>query len=197
MSGHDPLEGIPPELLDWHKGALEGDLAVCGAPQPGHDDFPCIRNRAYHDRHRDVLGRTWRLDTEESLYVVRKAPVVDGMVTVDTSDHGAVSLTEPSWCRGHAVGTPGYRIDLTHSGAEHTFAFAGDTLLVAMLSQDPFVTDHERRRTRLYVEQTGYSATLDPAEVRQLAAALTVHAMHLRTLAEQLATLRAEEERAQ
>ena len=193
MSGHDPLEGIPPELLDWHKGALEGDLAVCGAPQPAHDDFPCIRNRAFHERHRDVLGRTWPFDTEEPLYVAGKAPVVDGMVTVQTCDHGAVQLLEPPWCRGHAVGTPGYRIDLTHTGPEHSFAFAGETLLLAMLSQPPFVVAPERRGTGLYVEQTGYSATLDPVEVRQLAAALTVHAMHLRTLADQLAAIRAME----
>ncbi|MFG2837046.1 DUF6907 domain-containing protein [Streptomyces zaomyceticus] len=116
-------------------------------------------------------------------------------ITLSTLDHGPVSLPEPGWCTGHANRVPGYRIDLTHTGAEHTFAFASDTLLVAMLSQDPFVTDPERRRPRLYVEQTGYSASLDPAEVRQLAAALTVHAMHLRTLADQLTTLRAEEGR--
>ncbi|TXS08100.1 hypothetical protein EAO70_35515 [Streptomyces sp. adm13(2018)] len=120
-------------------------------------------------------------------------PVIDGTVTLDTSDHGPVTTQEPDWCLGHSARAPGYRIDFTHRGAEHTFAFASDTLLVAMLSQDPFVTDPERRRTRLYVEQTGYSASLDPAEVRQLAAALTVHAMHLRTLADQLTTLRAEE----
>ncbi|MFG3492983.1 DUF6907 domain-containing protein [Streptomyces sp. NPDC047972] len=195
MSAADPLDGISPELLDWHKGALEGDAAVCAAPQPGADDFPCIRNRAFHDRHRDVLGRTWPFDTEEPLYVAHRVPVIDGAVTLDTSDHGPVTTQEPTWCLGHSARTPGYRIDLTHTGAEHTFAFASDTLLVAMLSQDPFVTDPERRRTRLYVEQTGYSAALDPAEVRQLAAALTVHAMHLRTLADQLTALRAEEGR--
>ncbi|MDV5147200.1 hypothetical protein R1T08_24235 [Streptomyces sp. SBC-4] len=117
------------------------------------------------------------------------------LITLPTTDHGDVTLPEPGWCTGHTGRPPGYRIDLTHTGAEHTFAFAGDTLLVAMLSQDPFVTDPERRRTRLYVEQTSYSATLDPAEVRQLAAALTVHAVHLRTLAAELATIQAEEGR--
>ncbi|WP_051820649.1 MULTISPECIES: DUF6907 domain-containing protein [Streptomyces] len=193
MSDRDPLEGIPEALLDWHKGALEGDLAVCAAPQPGVDGFPCIHNRAYHDQHRDVLGRTWPFDAEEPLRVAHRVPVIDGTVTLSTSDHGPVTTQEPGWCLGHSARAPGYRIDLTHTGPEHTFAFAGDTLLVAMLSQDPFVTDPERRRTRLYIEQTGYSATLDPAGVRQLAAALTVHAMHLRTLADQLATLRAEE----
>ncbi|MGW1252552.1 DUF6907 domain-containing protein [Streptomyces sp. NPDC002535] len=115
------------------------------------------------------------------------------LITLPTSDHGDVTLPEPGWCTGHTGRPVGYRIDLTHTGPEHTFAFAGDTLLVAMLSQDPFVADPERRRTRLYVEQTSYSAALDPAEVRQLAAALTVHAMHLRTLADQLTALRAEE----
>ncbi|MFD4320131.1 DUF6907 domain-containing protein [Streptomyces sp. NPDC058548] len=115
------------------------------------------------------------------------------LITLTTTDHGEITLPEPGWCTGH-TGPVGYRIDLTHTGAEHTFDFAGDTLLVAMLSQDPFVTDPERRRTRLYVEQTSYSATLDPVEVRQLAASLTVHAMHLRALADQLAAIQAEED---
>ncbi|MFH9728326.1 DUF6907 domain-containing protein [Streptomyces sp. NPDC017254] len=114
-------------------------------------------------------------------------------ITLPTLDHGNVTLPEPGWCTGHSGRTPGYRIDVTHTGAEHAFAFAGDTLLVAMLSQDPFVPDPDRRRTGLYVEQTGYSATLDPTDVRQLAATLTVHAIHLRTLADQLAAIQAEE----
>ncbi|MFD8640828.1 DUF6907 domain-containing protein [Streptomyces zaomyceticus] len=116
-------------------------------------------------------------------------------ITLPTTDHGPVTLPEPTWCTGHNNHIPGYRIDLTHTGTEHEFAFTGEKLLVAMLSQDPFVTDPGRRRTGLYVEQTGYAATLDPAEIRQLAAALTVHAMHLRTLAAELAAIQAEEGR--
>lgn len=115
------------------------------------------------------------------------------IITLPTTDHGTVRLVEPSWCTGHAEHQPGARVDLTHLGTEHAFAFDGSTLLVAQLAQFPYASDPNSRETGLYVEQTGYAATLDYAEIRQLAAALTVHAMHLRTLADQLATVQAEE----
>ncbi|MEU8524829.1 hypothetical protein AB0C77_04395 [Streptomyces sp. NPDC048629] len=109
-------------------------------------------------------------------------------VTLPTIDHGPVTLPEPAWCTGHADHIPGYRTDLTHAGPEHEFAFDGETLLVAMLTQAP-LAEHSGRAAGLYVEQTGYARTLDAAQLRQLAAALTVHAMRLRTLADELAAL--------
>ncbi|WP_053643541.1 MULTISPECIES: DUF6907 domain-containing protein [unclassified Streptomyces] len=115
------------------------------------------------------------------------------LITLPTIDHGDVTLPEPGWCTGHAGHIPGYRVDLTHFGTQHDLTFEGNTLLVAMLSQDPFATVAERRRTGLYVELADFSGTLDPAEVRQFAATLTVHAMHLRRLADDLAVIQAEE----
>lgn len=113
-------------------------------------------------------------------------------VTVPTVEHGPIRLACPAWCLGHDQALQ-HRADIAHAGTEHWLTFEGETLLTAALSQDPYATNTEARRTGLYVEQTGYAATLDPAEVRQLAAALTLHAMHLRTLAEQLAAIRARE----
>ncbi|MDT9689409.1 hypothetical protein Q5762_13895 [Streptomyces sp. P9(2023)] len=109
-------------------------------------------------------------------------------ITLPTLDHGPVALPEPAWCRGHQDHIPGYRVDLAHTGPEHSFAFDGEQLLVAMLSQAPF-SETGSRATGLYVEQTGYAATLGYAGTRQLAAALTVHAMHLRTLADSLTAI--------
>ncbi|MCX4573101.1 hypothetical protein OHB41_07860 [Streptomyces sp. NBC_01571] len=51
---------VDPEVLAWHQGAIEGDPAVCGAPQPDQPAFPCIWNRSAHVDHRDLLGRTWK-----------------------------------------------------------------------------------------------------------------------------------------
>jgi hypothetical protein len=51
---------VDPEVLAWHQGAIEGDPAVCGVPQPDQPAFPCIWNRSGHVDHRDLLGRTWR-----------------------------------------------------------------------------------------------------------------------------------------
>lgn len=110
-----------------------------------------------------------------------------------TLDRGTVRVACPPWCTGHTEHQPCHLVDIAHTGPEHAFAFEGSTLLVAMLTQDPYATDPERRRTGLYVEETGYSATLDYAGIRQLAAALTVHAMHLRTLADELTAIHAGE----
>lgn len=51
---------VDPEVLAWHQGAIEGDPAVCGIPQPDQPAFPCIWNRSGHAEHRDLLGRTWK-----------------------------------------------------------------------------------------------------------------------------------------
>lgn len=114
-------------------------------------------------------------------------------VTLHTLDHGPVTLPEPSWCLGHADHVLCDRVDLSHTGAEHRLAFGSDDLLVVMLGQDPYAKVPERRGTGLYVEQTGWAATLDHEGVRRLAATLTVHAMRLRQFADQLARLGDEE----
>ncbi|MFE5296421.1 DUF6907 domain-containing protein [Streptomyces sp. NPDC056632] len=114
-------------------------------------------------------------------------------VEVSTTDHGTVGFTCPPWCVGHTEHQPCFREDISHTGPEHAFAFEGSTLLVAMLTQSPYAADADLRRAGVHVEQTGYWATLDYAGLRQLAAALTVHAMHLRTLADELAAIRAGE----
>ncbi|MFF2331855.1 MULTISPECIES: DUF6907 domain-containing protein [unclassified Streptomyces] len=118
-------------------------------------------------------------------------------VTLTTIDHGSVTLAEPAWCAGHAGHLPGYRVDLSHTGARRSFAFGAATLMVAMLTQDPCATDPGRRGTALHVELPWYADTLDSGGVRQLAATLTVHAMYLRQLADELGALEAAEEEAQ
>lgn len=105
-------------------------------------------------------------------------------VTVPTIDHGPLSLTCPAWCAGHDTRVPQYQADLSHNGAEHAFRFDGDQLFMAMLTQYPYGSGS--REPGLYIEQTGFGRALDPAQLRQLAATLTVHAVHLRTLASQL-----------
>ncbi|MCZ4083534.1 DUF6907 domain-containing protein [Streptomyces antarcticus] len=104
--------------------------------------------------------------------------------TVPTIDHGPITITCPAWCTGHDGQVPEYRADLNHRGPEHAFNFDGQQVFLALLTQYPFGSG--RRETGLYVEETGFARTLDPAGLRQLAATLTVHAVHLRTLAGQL-----------
>ncbi|MFF4847980.1 DUF6907 domain-containing protein [Streptomyces sp. NPDC001194] len=101
-----------------------------------------------------------------------------------TVDHGLITLTCPAWCTQHDIRLPQYKADLSHTGPEHIFRFDGDELFRAMLTQYPFGSGS--RETGLYIEEGGFARTLDPAGLRQLAATLTVHAVHLRTLAGQL-----------
>ncbi|MHC3391316.1 DUF6907 domain-containing protein [Streptomyces lavendulocolor] len=115
-------------------------------------------------------------------------------VTVPTLDHGTITIPEPAWCTGHTGHQPGYRVDITHTGPEHPFAFEDQVLLVAMLTQAPF-TPTGSQETGLYVEQTGHARTLDPAGLTRLAAAFVIYATHLRTLERQLSTIKAGEAR--
>lgn len=105
-------------------------------------------------------------------------------VTVPTIDQGPLVLVCPPWCAGHDTRIPQYQVDLGHTGPEHAFRFEGDLLFKAMLTQHPFGSGS--RETGVYIEEGGFARTLDPAGLRQLAATLTVHAVHLRTLAGQL-----------
>lgn len=110
-------------------------------------------------------------------------------ITVHTLDHGPVSLPEPAWCRGHADHQPDtQRPDLTHFGAEHRLTFNGIELFRLMLAQTPYA-DRASRQVCAYVEETGYTGSLDVAGLYDLAAALDTAADHMREFADRLAVL--------
>jgi len=115
-------------------------------------------------------------------------------VTLPTLDHGDVTLPEPSWCAGHADHRPDtYRVDLDHKGEEYLLRHNGELLWTAFLGEAPFATRPEHRGIGLYVEQGSYARTLDPTALYSLAAALDTHADLLRTLADDLVRVLAEE----
>ncbi|MFJ4623040.1 DUF6907 domain-containing protein [Streptomyces sp. NPDC088812] len=108
-------------------------------------------------------------------------------VTLATSDHGPVTLPEPSWCRGHADHSPTvHRADLCHYGTETVLAFQGAELFRVMVTESPFVTRPEQRGVVAYLEQADYTGDLTPAGLYDLAAALEGHADRLRDFADQL-----------
>ncbi|TQE40253.1 hypothetical protein Sipo8835_00130 [Streptomyces ipomoeae] len=110
-------------------------------------------------------------------------------ITLPTVDHCPVTLEEPSWCRGHADHHPGtYRTDLTHYGIEHRLTFNGTELFRLMLAQTPYAGPASRE-TCAYVEQSGYTGSLTPVGMYDLAAALDHAAENMREFADQLATL--------
>lgn len=76
-------------------------------------------------------------------------------ITVDTLDHGPVTLPEPFWCGGmHPPG--GYRADIAHEGEElalvvETPCHGEVRMLSASLYQGPF-SEHETRNVVVSVE---------------------------------------------
>jgi hypothetical protein len=104
-------------------------------------------------------------------------------------------VAEPAWCVGHPAldsdeARAQFHTDIDHSGTEHHLDFRGERLWTALLTQAPFSSDPS---LRVYVEQSGYARSLDPAGLYDLAAALDTHADRLRDLADQLDALLAEE----
>lgn len=195
--GPDPLEGVDPEVLAWHWGALANDPAVCCTPQPGRDGYPCIQNKAMHFEHRDVLGRTWPVN-EPALYVAapRLTASPDGTVTVPTVDHGPVTLPCPHWCVGHEA-APKHRADLGHEGIDFLMQVplpgGPVTLMTALFEQRPFATRPPGTGVFLNVEIDGQFYPLDPDAVGELAGALLTVAVDLRVLGRRLARYIAEE----
>ncbi|OEJ57763.1 hypothetical protein BGM19_07055 [Streptomyces agglomeratus] len=192
-SGRDPLEGVPAELRDWHQGAIDGDPAVCAAPQSGKPGYPCVLNTALHAQHQDVFGNTWNVDSEEPLYVATLAPVQGGRVTIQTRDHGVVVLDEPAWCnRKHING--GFREDIQHQAEDSSMVFDVDQgygpaeILTSFLHQRPF--SPTRPEVTLGFDMSDQFVELDPAGVDKLAAALVEHAAVLRAAARRLSVLR-------
>jgi hypothetical protein len=115
--------------------------------------------------------------------------MTDRIVTLQTADHGPVTLEEPAWCAGHQDHHPGtYRADLTHYGPEHRLTFNGVELFRLMLAQTPYA-DRASRDTCAYVEQSGSTGSLTPAGVYDLAAALDHAADRMREFADRLAVL--------
>ncbi|GAA2796449.1 DUF6907 domain-containing protein [Streptomyces showdoensis] len=191
MSDRDPLQGVPDELKDWHQGALDGDPAVCAAPQPMQPGYPCIHSTGFHELHRDVYGRTWPNRPEEPLYVARKAPVVDGMVTVETGDHGPVHVPEPSWCVGlHPAES--FQVDIEHQGVETVAAIP--TLchgivpaLGVSLVQRPFSPTAPQVHAVVNMAEDFHAFSSTGLDIA--AGLLVDHAAELRHMARQLAAL--------
>jgi hypothetical protein len=115
------------------------------------------------------------------------------LVTLTTSDHGPVTLPEPSWCVGHALHDPeSLRVDLVHAGPAVDLVHLGAALFSAELVQSPY---SESTNPLLGGRTPGVSVwplgkTLDAVQLHGLAADLDRYADQLRGLADQLDTLR-------
>lgn len=110
-------------------------------------------------------------------------------VILQTTDHGPVTLVEPSWCCGHQDHLPEERSDLAHTSEDVILKWRGIPLSYACLDQAPYAAVASRD-VHISVSLTG--TAMDAREVYELAAALDTYADRLRRLADQLLVIRAE-----
>ncbi|GAQ69700.1 hypothetical protein T45_01431 [Streptomyces turgidiscabies] len=112
-------------------------------------------------------------------------------ITLPTTDHGDVTIPEPSWCAGHDDHRPGYRVDLSHKGPDVTLAFHGAEVINACLVRSPYATlvDPALGGPTPGVSVYPPGRTLTPVDLYSLAAALDTYADRLRDLADELTAL--------
>lgn len=111
-------------------------------------------NRQWDDETRRILDAI-AAKVDQAYAQVTKATVVadpppaqptqnpvygDGTVTVDTLDHGRVTMPEPAWCEGHDELLVQRRVDTAHISAETAAEYAGIEFLPIRFSQAPFAT---------------------------------------------------------
>ncbi|MDX5572896.1 MULTISPECIES: DUF6907 domain-containing protein [Streptomyces] len=116
----------------------------------------------------------------------------DRTVTVHTTDRGAVTIPEPTWCVDSHDQEPEALRDTGHRGAQHRAEFYGNEVATAELVQDPFAQQSDRN-TGVYVAMGYLASTLTPGELDELAALLVDYAGTLRHLARKLSVLRTQE----
>ncbi|GAB2328467.1 DUF6907 domain-containing protein [Streptomyces variabilis] len=112
-------------------------------------------------------------------------------VTLSTTDHGDVTIPEPSWCAGHAGHIPDPLSDILHCGPPVVFSFRGLEITDACIVQSPFSTTEipELCSSTPGVSVSVIARTLDPAGLYELAAAFDGYADRLRALADELTAI--------
>lgn len=115
----------------------------------------------------------------------------DGTVTLQTLDHGEVTVDEPRWCVGHGGEQIVQRVDITHVG--RTVAAEVETdggtieFLPARIAWGPFA---EARPEPYPSADVDDFPAMDPAQLREFAAELALHAGRLYRLSNELDRLR-------
>lgn len=113
----------------------------------------------------------------------------DGTVTLQTLDHGEITIPEPRWCQGHDGEQIVQRVDVTHVGPAVAAEFAGVEFLPARISWAPFSELQPEPYPVVDVEEF---PAMDPAQLRELAAEVGLHAGRLYSKANELDRLRRE-----
>lgn len=111
----------------------------------------------------------------------------DGTVTLQTLDHGEITISEPRWCTGHDGEQIVQRVDVAHVGATVAAEYAGVEFLPARISWGPFA---ELRPEPYPLADVDEFPSMEPDELRELAAEVGLHAGRLYSKANELDRIR-------
>lgn len=112
-------------------------------------------------------------------------------VTLQTVDHGELTVPEPAWCLGHEGEPVGYRADICHKGRVVAAEYEADhdtvQFLPARISWGPF---GELQPEPYPVADVEEFPPMSPEQLRELAAEVALHAGRLYRLSNELDRLR-------
>lgn len=111
-----------------------------------------------------------------------------GTVTLQTLDHGEVTVPEPAWCMGHDGELVCPRSEVSHEGPEITAVVAEAPLMRANLTHAPFLEIEPEPHPLVYVEALE-AASYDADGLRELVAAGRAFLDQLEAMAGQLDAL--------
>lgn len=119
--------------------------------------------------------------------------MTDRIVTIDTADHGVVTIPEPEWCTGEMHQPGDNRVDISHNGPDTEFTLPtprGPVVFLRMgVEQRPFTERAPGREPFLTFEVNGDWHPSDLAAIDHLAATLVERAAEVRSTGRQLAAL--------
>jgi hypothetical protein len=112
--------------------------------------------------------------------------VTERTVTVDTIDHGRITISEPAWCLGEHPAVRN-RAEISHDGRPIVGSVEMDDgtveFLRAHITHGPFLQERPELRPSVAVDDF---PLMDSAQLRELAAEVALHAGRLYTLAGEL-----------
>lgn len=100
----------------------------------------------------------------------------DGTVTLQTTDHGEITIPEPEWCDGHEDKIIGPIAEISHDGAEIAASIEHEQtgrvkLLCVGLTHAPYLTVQPEPHPLAYVEGID-AASFDADGLRRIIAAV-------------------------
>lgn len=191
--GHAELAGEPPlpelSVVDVRR-EIEGYLAACAAIEVDRESA-AVNARLGEQLAGELDAALDRAYTAPAPAPVQNPEYGPGTVTLDTLDHGRITIPEPLWCTGHDGEQIVQRVDVTHVGRKVAAELETDggtvEFLPACISWGPFA---ELRPEPYPLADVDEFPGMDPSQLRELAAEVGLHAGRLYRLSNELDRLR-------